>query len=60
MGKTANGLICNSGLYVIKAVIDSTKAGIDARKVFDQKRNGKWSTKSGASSKYFLSCNGRN
>lgn len=39
-GKTANGLIRDSGLYEITAVIDSTKAGQDTGEVLDQKRNG--------------------
>lgn len=39
-GKTANGLVRDSGLYEIVAVIDSTKAGQDAGEVLDQKKNG--------------------
>lgn len=39
-GKTANGLVRNSGLYEIAAVIDSSKAGQDAGEVLDKKRNG--------------------
>ncbi|WP_027408109.1 DUF1611 domain-containing protein [Anoxybacteroides tepidamans] len=39
-GKTANGLIRNSGMYEITAVIDSTKAGQDSGEFLDQKRNG--------------------
>jgi uncharacterized NAD-dependent epimerase/dehydratase family protein len=39
-GKTANGLVRDSGKYKIVAVIDSTKAGCDAGEYLDQKRNG--------------------
>lgn len=39
-GKTANGLIRESGIYEITAVIDSRKAGLDAGEVLDQRKNG--------------------
>jgi len=39
-GKTANGLIRNSGIYEILGVIDSTKAGLDSGEFLDRKKNG--------------------
>ena len=39
-GKTANGLIRESGVYEIVAVIDSTKAGQDSGQYLDGKENG--------------------
>jgi len=39
-GKTANGLVRHSEKYEILAVIDSTKAGLDAGVVLDDKPNG--------------------
>lgn len=39
-GKTANGLVRNSGKYNIVGIIDSTKAGLDAGEYLDQKKNG--------------------
>ena len=39
-GKTANGLIRESGVYEIIAVIDSTKAGQDSGQYLDGKENG--------------------
>lgn len=39
-GKTANGLVRESGIYEIMGVIDSSKAGLDAGEVLDQKKNG--------------------
>lgn len=39
-GKTANGLVRHSEKYRIVAVIDSTKAGLDAGQVLDCKPNG--------------------
>lgn len=37
-GKTANGLVRESGIYEIMGVIDSSKAGLDAGEVLDQKK----------------------
>src|SRR5690606_34027288 len=39
-GKTANGLVRESGMYDIVGIIDSTKAGLDAGEFLDQKKNG--------------------
>ena len=39
-GKTANGLVRSSERYKILSVIDSTKAGLDAGMVLDNKANG--------------------
>lgn len=39
-GKTANGLVRNSSVYQVTAVIDSAKAGCDAGEVLDKKKNG--------------------
>ena len=39
-GKTANGLVRSSERYKILSVIDSTKAGLDAGMVLDNKPNG--------------------
>ncbi|MDG5473221.1 DUF1611 domain-containing protein [Jeotgalibacillus sp. ET6] len=39
-GKTANGLIRQSGKYDITGVIDSTQAGLDAGEVLDEGKNG--------------------
>lgn len=39
-GKTANGLVRQSEKYNVVAVIDSTKAGLDAGSVLDRKPNG--------------------
>lgn len=39
-GKTANGLVRESGIYDIVGIIDSTKAGLDAGEYLDQKKNG--------------------
>lgn len=39
-GKTANGLIRDSGFYKIVAVIDSSKAGMDSGEFLDGKKNG--------------------
>ena len=39
-GKTANGLVRDSGMYHIVGIIDSTKAGRDAGEYLDKKKNG--------------------
>lgn len=39
-GKTANGLVRYSEKYKISGIIDSTKAGLDAGEVLDNKTNG--------------------
>lgn len=39
-GKTANGLARHSNKYEIAGIIDSTKAGLDAGEVLDNKANG--------------------
>lgn len=39
-GKTANGLVRESGIYNILGIIDSSKAGYDAGEYLDQKKNG--------------------